>query len=77
MMVWINYTDEDGIEVDGVAYLLQHDDELVDDEGTIHGTVGDLYKGDLVVVETDEGIFGLKPEQIHSVTPYTLPSTEL
>lgn len=75
MLVWINYTDEDGINVDGVANLLQHDDELVDEDGKVWGTVGDLYKGDLVIVETDEGIFGLEPTRVHSITPYTLPDS--
>ena len=70
-LVHLKMLDDDGVLVEGVVWLLEDQDDLVDEQkNMICGKVGDLYHGDDVVVETDDGIFAISPKDIISVKPY-------
>jgi hypothetical protein len=78
LLVNIKFRTETNIIVEEVVWLLEHDYILTDadDETKVYGTVGELYRGDKVIVETCDGIFGIKPTSIISIEEFILPEEQ-
>ena len=53
--------------IEGVAWLLEDDDDLVDAKGRVVGKVKDLYRGSNVIFETPEGLFAVNPKNVISI----------
>lgn len=66
-LVNIKLRQKDNSILEGVVWLLEDQDDLVDDNGKIYGKVGDLYRGHGVIVQTPEGMFTLNPKSIISI----------
>lgn len=76
-LVHLKMRNNDNTIIEGVVWLLEDQDDLVDAEtGKFYGKVGDLYRGHGVVVETPDGTFSINPKNIISIEPMDMSQFE-
>lgn len=76
-LVHLKMRNNDNTIIEGVVWLLEDQDDLIDAQtGKLYGKVGDLYRGQNVIVETPDGTFSINPKNIISIEPVDMSQFE-
>lgn len=75
--VYLKMRNDDNEIIEEVVWLVEDEDYLIDEKtGKFYGRVVDLYHGENVIVQTQDGMFGINPKSIISIEPIDMSQFE-